>query len=103
MTLPFCLTGSRPESSEGDHPAYQNAHGGIPGAHHGNAQALLDPMAISLMPPEFERPLPPPPTQGNRISQLSQQLQMAQLTSGGEAAANDGIHRATFAPKGSLV
>merc|ERR1719225_1441625 len=42
------LSGSRPESSDGDQSQYQN----------GNPPLLLDPMAISMMPPEYERPPP---------------------------------------------
>ena len=41
------FAGSRPESSEDDHPQYQN----------GNPPLLLDPMAIHMMPPEYDRPV----------------------------------------------
>ena len=41
------FVGSRPESSEDDHPQYQN----------GNPPLLLDPMAIHMMPPEYDRPV----------------------------------------------
>eukprot|EP00095_Tigriopus_kingsejongensis_P005733 maker-scaffold28_size608977-snap-gene-0.11 protein:Tk05733 transcript:maker-scaffold28_size608977-snap-gene-0.11-mRNA-1 annotation:"hypothetical protein N866_13520" len=76
------LSGSRPESSDGDHPQYHNSQpqGSV---------ALLDPMAISLMPPEFELPSDDP-----RLQDVQQQLQMSRL------AENDS---SKFAPKGSLV
>ena len=103
--------GSRPESSEGEPPAFNPAAdrhhatlalvGSHPGAPLPSLPALLDPMAISMMPPEFEQQqqqqpqqVPQPSSQmAPKIQELAQQFQhLAGAAAGGNAG-----------PKGSLV
>ena len=74
----FQITGSRPESSDGDQSQYQN----------GNPPLLLDPMAISMMPPEYERP--PSAKKNSVIEKMANGLSKLHLSN-------------TFGPKGSLV
>ena len=77
----FQITGSRPESSDGDQSQYQN----------GNPPLLLDPMAISMMPPEYERPPPASSAKKNSvIEKMANGLSKLHLSN-------------TFGPKGSLV
>ena len=95
MIIAFFI-GSRPESSEGDHPQYQNCNGGVNGA-------LLDPMAISLMPPEFERPNEQRQNAlmavtSSKIEEVQRQLERLMSGSEGNDATVEG-----FGPKGSLV
>jgi hypothetical protein len=84
----FCITGSRPESSEGDHPHYQNG---------GNPPLLLDPMAINMMPPELDKPISSKRSGSllsNGLEKVANGLQRLHLTSNGSS---------NFGPKGSLV
>ena len=78
MTL-FYFAGSRPESSEDDHPHYQN----------GNPPLLLDPMAIHMMPPEYDKPLH---KKSSMIEKVTNGLSKLHFTNGN-----------AFGPKGSLV
>ena len=74
------ISGSRPESSEDDHPQYSG---------NGNPPALLlDPMAIHMMPPEYDRPL-------NKKSSMIEKM----------ANGLSKLHfsNSSFGPKGSLV
>ena len=74
------LTGSRPESSDGsDQPQYQN----------GNPPLLLDPMAINMMPPEYDKPVTKKPS--SMIEKMANGLSKLHLNGN------------TFGPKGSLV
>merc|ERR1712008_109865 len=73
------LSGSRPESSEDDHPQYQN----------GNPPLLLDPMAIHMMPPEYDKPITKKPS--SMIEKMANGLSKLHLNGN------------TFGPKGSLV
>ncbi|XP_059083066.1 putative ankyrin repeat domain-containing protein 20A2 [Tigriopus californicus] len=81
------LSGSRPESSDGDNPHYPHSHA------QGTA-ALLDPMAINLMPPEFELP-PLSSGQESRLQDVQAQLQMSHIKESDPSK--------KFPPKGSLV
>ena len=74
------ITGSRPESSDGsDQPNYQN----------GNPPLLLDPMAINMMPPEYDKPITKKPS--SMIEKMANGLSKLHLNGN------------TFGPKGSLV
>ncbi|XP_040572381.1 uncharacterized protein [Lepeophtheirus salmonis] len=82
------LSGSRPESNEGDHPHYQNTNG---------SHLLLDPMAINMIPPEMEQFNHPRQNSNGpyRIHEINQRLHNVDLRSGCEIQKQ--------APKGSLV
>ena len=60
---------------------------------------MLDPMAIALMPPEFDAPAP------SRIQELKLRLERTVLggNDDGEDEDGGGGGEAAFAPKGSLV
>ena len=74
------FTGSRPESSDGsDQPHYQN----------GNPPLLLDPMAINMMPPEYDKPITKKPS--SMIEKMANGLSKLHLSGN------------NFGPKGSLV
>ena len=74
--------GSRPESSDGDQSQFQN----------GNPPLLLDPMAISMMPPEYDRPPPASAKKSSNsvIEKMANGLSKLHLSN-------------SFGPKGSLV
>lgn len=78
----FWSPGSRPESSEGDHPHYQN----------GNTPLLLDPMAISMIPAEFDQPL-----------KASKKPSMIEKVANGFSRLHLTNNNNSFGPKGSLV
>ena len=84
--------GSRPESSEGEPPAFN-----------GGQALLLDPLAINLMPPEFEKPVSKSfPMNQHRVEtqKLHNGLRHLQLV---EPDINFNGFTKNFAPKGSLV
>ena len=109
----FIIAGSRPESSEGEPPAFSHASdrhhatlalvGTHPGAPLPSLPALLDPRAINMMPPEFDQDSGPASSQsgagqsnagaGPQIGPKIQELQ-AQFQHLGQSQAP---------PKGSLV
>ena len=97
ITIDIFIIGSRPESSEGEPPQYQPPP---PPPGSGQQQPpMLDPMAISMMPPEFECP---PSSNGSRIQELKQRLERSRsgvCIGADDAADSDG----SYAPKGSLV
>ena len=87
--------GSRPESSEGEAPAFNG----------GQQPLLLDPLAINLMPPEFEKPVSksyPVQQQQHRVEtqKLHNGIRHLQLV---EPDINFNGFTKNFAPKGSLV
>ena len=77
----FQFTGSRPESSDGsDQPHYQNGN---------PPPLLLDPMAINMMPPEYDKPITKKPS--SMIEKMANGLSKLHLSGN------------NFGPKGSLV
>ncbi len=87
----FKKKGSRPESSEGEPPAFNNGQA-----------LLLDPLAINLMPPEFEKPVSKsfPNQQRVETQKIHNGLRHLQLV---EPDINFNGFTKNFAPKGSLV
>ena len=78
--MAFFITGSRPESSDGsDQPQYPSS----------NPPLLLDPMAINMMPPEYDKPVTKKPS--SMMEKMANGLSKLHLNGN------------TFGPKGSLV
>lgn len=88
------VTGSRPESSEGDNCQYDHHHQQQHHHLHHHQGPLLDPMAISMIPAEFESfgGASGLPQSQSRIRELQQQLKMSGLNTD-----DSGL------PQGSLV